>query len=45
MYYGNQNKIGVVPINLIHQSPGLRSLEDIRFQESQRNFLNEYNSY
>lgn len=38
-------KIGVVPINVIHLSPGLRSLEDTKFQESQRKFLSEYESY
>ena len=38
-------KIGVAPIYINHASPGLRSLNDVKFLESQSIFLNEYKSY
>jgi len=38
-------KVGVVPIHLIHQSPGLRDLNDVTFQKNQSQFLKEYASY
>jgi len=38
-------KIGVAPILINHMSPGLRSLNDTFFLESQSIFLNEYKNY
>jgi len=35
-------RCGVVPIHIIHKSPGLRDINDPLFQESQRKFLQEY---
>ena len=35
-------KIGVIPINVIHASPGLRSLQDPKFQASQNAFMRLY---
>lgn len=35
---------GVLPIHIIHQSPGLRDINDTVFQESQKRFLKEYGS-
>lgn len=37
-------KIGVYPINLIHTSPGLSSLDDPVWKESNKQFLKEYGS-
>ena len=37
-----QLRIGVAPINIIHDSPGLNSLNDKSFQESQDTFLKLY---
>jgi glycosyltransferase involved in cell wall biosynthesis len=37
-------KIGVYPIHIIHLSPGLRSLEDAEWKESNQKFLKEYGS-
>lgn len=36
-------KIGVYPINVMHLSPGLRSLEDAAWSSSNIKFLKEYN--
>lgn len=38
-------KIGVYPILLYHESPGLRSLSDTLFLENQAKFMKEYSSY
>lgn len=38
-------KIGVVPINVIHQSPGLTNYMDKSFQDSQSKFLEIYGGY
>lgn len=38
-------KIGVAPIYINHASPGLRSLDDPKFVESQNIFLTEYKNY
>lgn len=38
-------KIGVWPILLYHQSPGLRSLNDKVFLENQAKFIKEYQNY
>jgi hypothetical protein len=38
-------KVGVWPILLYHKSPGLRSINDPVFVESQSIFMKEYNSY
>jgi hypothetical protein len=35
-------KIGVSPINVIHASPGLRSLHDSNFKHSEKKFLEKY---
>jgi len=35
---------GVLPIHIIHQSPGLRDINDPIFRESQKQFLKEYKS-
>jgi hypothetical protein len=35
-------KIGVVPINVIHSSPGLRTLDDPHFQKSEQKFIEMY---
>lgn len=37
-------KIGVYPINVIHSSPGLKSLEDTTWKNSNERFLKEYNA-
>lgn len=37
-----QLRIGVAPINIIHDSPGLRSLDDALFKQSQQKFLEQY---
>ncbi len=37
-------KIGVYPIHIIHLSPGLRSLDDKSWKESNQKFLREYGS-
>lgn len=37
-----QLRIGVTPINVIHDSPGLRSLDDIKFKQSEQKFLELY---
>lgn len=37
-------KIGVAPINVIHTSPGLMSLEDVAWSSSNQRFLKEYGS-
>lgn len=37
-------KIGVVPIWVVHSSPGLLSFEDINFVNSQEKFLEEYSN-
>lgn len=38
-------KLGVVPIDIIHASPGLRSLNDPVFCKNQKIFINEYKTY
>jgi hypothetical protein len=38
-------KLGVANIHINHKSPGLRSLDDKSFLESQSIFLNEYKTY
>ena len=38
-------KLGVSSIHINHKSPGLKSLDDVSFLESQSIFLNEYKSY
>lgn len=38
-------KLGVVPVWVVHNSPGLSSFNDKGFQESQKIFLNEYSLY
>lgn len=35
-------KCGVLPIHVIHQSPGLRDYNDPTFQKNQNQFLKEY---
>jgi hypothetical protein len=35
-------KIGVYPIHVIHQSPGLLSMEDKLWKDSNQKFLQEY---
>lgn len=35
-------KIGVVPINVVHTSPGLMSVEDVAWSTSNRRFIEEY---
>ena len=37
-----QLRIGVIPINVIHQSPGLTNYNDASFQKSQNKFLELY---
>lgn len=37
-----QLKIGTYPIHVTHMSPGLSSLDDVTFKQSQTKFLNEY---
>jgi len=38
-------KIGVVPIHLTHNSPGLRDINDKTFQRNNKQFLQEYSNY
>lgn len=38
-------KLGVTPIDIIHASPGLRSLQDPIFCKNQKIFLDEYKNY
>jgi len=38
-------KLGVAPIWVMHNSPGLLSFEDKNFLQSQEKFLSEYSSY
>jgi glycosyltransferase involved in cell wall biosynthesis len=37
-------KIGVYPIHVVHSSPGLKSLEDTTWKNSNERFLKEYNA-
>lgn len=37
-------KIGVAPINILHNSPGLKDYWDENYQQSERKFINEYGS-
>ena len=36
-------RVGVYPIHITHESPGLKSFEDVHWKESNERFLKEYN--